>query len=292
MATTTSPSIRSPQWYRNQTRIAKIAAYTTLLVVIIMFIYPLTTMVVNSFKSNEEMYRNPVALPIRWTLESYNQIFKSADSMWRNFVNSAVISITSTVLAVLVCSMAAFAFSKYRFKGRNFLFALLLGTMMIPSEVTFPGLYLIFAQLHWINSLQVQILPTFTSVFGLFLIRQYMMEIPDALVDAARIDGAGHWSVFWNIMIPTSAPILGAFAILHFLGVWEAYTWPTLVATKDAFKPIMVILPQLVDPIIGFVPAWGTIMAGCVLSMLPLLIVFLAFQDKFMSSVVIGAVKE
>lgn len=169
---------------------------------------------------------------------------------------------------------------------------MLLATMMVPSEVTMPGLYIAFAKLKWINTLQAQILPTLTSISGLFLMRQYMLEIPDALIDAARIDGANHLQVFWNVMVPTSAPIMGAYAILHFLGVWNAYTWPLLVATKRAVQPIMVVLPQIVDPVVGFVPAWGTIMAGCVLSTLPLLAVFLAFQEQFLSSVTIGAVKE
>jgi ABC-type glycerol-3-phosphate transport system permease component len=111
------------------------------------------------------------------------------------------------------------------------------------------------------------------------------------VLESARIDGAGHFSIFWRIMMPMSAPVLGAYAILHFMSVWNAYTWPVLVATKQSVQPIMVVLPQLVDPHIGFLPVWGTIMAGCVLSTIPLLVVFIAFQDKFMSSVTIGAVK-
>jgi ABC-type glycerol-3-phosphate transport system permease component len=149
-----------------------------------------------------------------------------------------------------------------------------------------------FAKIGLINTLQVQILPTVTPVLGLFLMRQYMLDIPDALLDAARIDGAGHLRVYWNIMVPTSAPILGAYAILHFMSVWNAFTWPTLVAQKIAIQPIMVVLPQLVDTTTGMLPTWGTIMAGCVLATLPILIVFILFQDTFMSSVVIGAVKE
>jgi len=143
-----------------------------------------------------------------------------------------------------------------------------------------------------LNTLQIQIVPTLTSVFGLFLIRQYMLGVPDEMLEAARIDGATQWQVFWRIMMPVSAPILGAFAILHFLGVWNAYLWPLLVANDSHVQPIMVTLPNLTDPNLGFLPVWGTIMAGCVLATLPILVVFVAFQNRFMASVVVGAIKE
>jgi len=284
--------VKGAQRYRAEHTTRQIAAHLALVLACLLFLYPMALMTINSFKADAEMYVNPAGFPQRWTLQSYGKIFQYHGGMWINYVNSVIIAVTSTVLAVFLCALAAFAFAKYRFKGRNLIFSLLLATMMVPPEITIPGLYVIFAKLQWINTLRAQILPTITPVLGLFLIRQYMLDIPDSLIEAAKIDGAGHITVFWKVMVPTSAPILGAFAILHFMSVWNAYTWPVLVATKQQVQPIMVILPQLVDPIIGFLPVWGTIMAGCVLSTLPLLIVFVAFQDKFMSSVVIGAIKE
>jgi ABC-type glycerol-3-phosphate transport system permease component len=286
------PLLRSEGRYRTERTAWQAGAYLLLALTCLAFLYPMALMVVNSFKSDAEMYVNSAGLPLRWTLESYGKIFRYHGGMWINYLNSIIIAVTSTLLSVFLCALAAFAFAKYRFRGRNLLFSLLLATMMVPPEITIPGLYVLFAKLQWINTLRAQILPTITPVLGLFLIRQYMLDIPDSLVEAARIDGAGHFTVFWKVMIPTSAPVLGAFAILQFMSVWNAYTWPVLVATRQQVQPIMVILPQLVDPIIGFLPVWETIMAGCVLSTLPLLIVFVAFQDKFMSSVVIGAIKE
>ena len=284
--------MKSARRYRGAYTARQIAATFGLVLACLLFLYPMALMAINSFKADAEMYVNPAGLPRAWTLESYGKIFKYHGGLWGNYVNSVIIAATSTVLAVFLCALAAFAFAKYRFRGRNLIFSLLLATMMVPPEIVIPGLYVLFAKLQWINTLRAQILPTITPVLGLFLIRQYMLDIPDSLLEAARIDGAGHFTVFWRVMVPTSAPILGAFAILHFMSVWNAYTWPVLVATKADVQPIMVILPQLVDPVIGFLPVWGTIMAGCVLSTLPLLIVFVAFQDKFMSSVVIGAIKE
>ena len=288
-ATTTRLPATAP---RRLPSLAQAGAYAVLVFTSLVFLFPMALMLINSFKADAEMYVNPARLPIEWTIESYGRIFEFHGGLWLNYINSVIIAGASTLVAIAVCAMAAFAFAKYRFRGRNLLFSMLLATMMVPPEITIPGLYILFARLQWINTLQIQILPTVTPVLGLFLMRQYILDIPDALIDAAKIDGAGHFQIFWRIMVPVSAPIIGAYSILHFMSVWNAYTWPVLVATKKAVQPIMVVLPQLVDPVIGFLPVWGTIMAGCVLSTIPLLAVFIAFQDKFMSSVVIGAVKE
>jgi ABC-type glycerol-3-phosphate transport system permease component len=163
--------------------------------------------------------------------------------------------------------------------------------MMIPHEVIVPGQFMLFSRLGLINTLTIQILPTITPIIGLFLIRQYMITIPDELLDAARIDGAGTITIFFRIILPASAPILSAYAVLHFLHEWNAYLWPSLVATKADVKPLMVALPEIVDPIIGYVPAYGTIMAGCVVSLVPILLLFLIFREKVMTSVTVGAVK-
>lgn len=274
-------------------------AHLVLLVVMIFSLYPVFMMVINSFKHDSEIERNSSGLPIEWTLDSYTSAFSLAGEstsggtgLWRNFINSVIVAVISTLAAVLVVSMAAFAFAKYKFKGRNFLFAMLIATMMVPFEITIPPLHLIFSRLHWLNTYQGLIVPTIASAFGLFMVRQYMLTVPSALLDSGRMDGASHWQLYWHIMIPTSAPILGAFAIIHFLGVWNSYLWPLVVATDRSMQPIMVVLPTLVDPVVGFRPVWGTIMAGGVLATLPIVIVFIMFQDKFMSSVTVGAIKE
>lgn len=282
---------KTTNWHRFQDISKVVGANLILLVVVTIALYPVVMMVINSFKSDAEISWNPASLPVEWTLDSYAAIFQQG-GLILNLFNSILIAVTSTLLATFLVGMAAFAFSKYRFKGRNVMFALLLATMMVPFEITIPPLYLMFAKIGWLNTYQVQIVPTITSVFGVFMLRQYMITIPDAIFEAAKIDGAGHWRLYWKIMVPISAPALGAFAIIHFLGVWNSYLWPLVVATKPAVQPIMVILPNLRDPHIGFLPVWGTIMAGCVLAVLPIVIVFILFQDKFMAGVAIGAVKE
>jgi len=270
---------------------AFVAANSLLVLFATLALYPLFMMVLNSFKSDSEILSNPSGLPVEWTLASYRAIFQYHGGLWLNFVNSVIVSSTSTICATFLAAMAAFAFAKYQFRGRDLIFTLLLATMMVPGEITVPPLYILFAKLHWLNTYQGLIVPTVTSVFGLFMMRQYMYSIPTALLEAARIDGASHWQLFWRIMLPTSAPVLGAFAILHFMGVWNSYLWPLVVTTEQRIQPIMVVLPNLTDPVIGFMPVWSTIMAGCVLATLPVVLVFVAFQDRFMSGVVVGAVK-
>lgn len=271
--------------------ISRFFGYLALGFAVVVSLYPVVMMVINSFKIRSEIFRNPAGLPENWTLYNYINISNFHSGLMQNFLNSVVIALTSSMIAVILCALGAYAFAKYRFKGRDLLFALMLGTMMIPGEIIIPGQYIMFAKLGWLNTLRVQILPGAVSVFGLFFIRQYMLTVPDELIEAAWVDGAGHFTTFWNIMLPASMPALGAFAIMHFMGMWNNYLWPMMVATKKEFQPIVVVLPQLVDTQIGFVPEWGLIMAGCVLSTLPIIAVFLAFQDWFLRSVVIGAVK-
>jgi ABC-type glycerol-3-phosphate transport system permease component len=216
----------------------------------------------------------------------------ASTGLLRNFLNTIIVATITTIFAVFFSALAGFAFAKYRFPGRNVLFVLLLATIMVPTAITLPPQYLIFAQLNWIDTYQVQIIPFLTPVFGLFLIRQYMLTIPDSLIEAARIDGANDWLIFWRIIMPVASPVLAVFGIIHFLNMWNSYIWPQVMANDPSVAPLMLILPNLRDPVIGFLPVWGTIMAGCVLATLPILVLFLTNQDKFMSGLIIGATKE
>ncbi len=273
-------------------RRGNLIVHLILLVVVAASLYPFALMLSNSFKSNTEVLQNPAGLPELFTIESYRQLFSyEGNQVMRSFFNSVFISTVSTVLAVILAGMAAFAFAKLTFKGRDPIFAILLATMMVPWEVTLPPLYIMFARIGWLNSYQVQILPSVASVFGLFMIRQYMLSIPGELLEAARLDGANVWQQMWQIVMPLSTPVLGAFAILNFINRWNDYLWPLIVVTDPAYRPIMAMLPTIKDPFVGFFTPWGMVMAGCVLVTIPLITVFLIFQDKFMSGVVIGATK-
>lgn len=277
-----APSIRR--------RLNQTLAYLALGIVTFTSLYPLALMIINSFKSDNDVLLNPAGLPQPWTIASYIQLINFGQLL--NFANSIFVSVVTTAIAVFVVGIAGYAFTKLRFPGRNVIFFVLLATLMVPGEITLSPLYLIFAQINWIDTYQVQIIPFIAPVFGLFMVRQYMIAIPDSLIEAARLDGANEWQIFWSIMAPVSTPILSAFAILHFLGMWNSYLWPQVMANTNAVAPLAVTLPTLTDPVMGLVPIYGTIMAGSILATVPLLLIFLRFQDKFITGVTFGAAKE
>lgn len=258
-------------------------------VAVVLSLYPIFVMVLNSFKPSNEINFNPVGWPQTFTFENYSGIITRGGSL---YLNAILVALVTTVLSVLLAALAAFAFAKYQFKGRNLIFIMLMATMLVPGEVSIAPLYLMFANIDWINTYQVQIVPSIISVFGMFMIRQYMLSIPDSLLDAARIDGANDLQVFWRVVVPVCVPVLSSLAILQFLGMWNSYLWPLIVANDPKVEPIMVFLPSLTDQSLGFLPSWGLIMAGCVLASVPVMLLFLFFQRSFISGVVVGAVRE
>lgn len=290
--TTSEMIAKNKRAARHRFNSGNILVHLILLATVVLSLYPFALMLINSFKTNTEVLQNPAGWPANLTFESYRQLFTfEGNQVLRSFFNSVFIASVSTILAVILAGMAAFAFAKLTFRGRDVIFAILLATLMVPGEVTLPPLYIMFARIGWLNTYEVQIVPSVASVFGLFMIRQYMLSIPDDLLDAARLDGATIWQQLWQIIMPLSSPVLGAFAILHFIGRWNDYLWPLVVVTDPDVRPIMAMLPTIKDPLVGFFTPWGMLMAGCVIVTIPLVTVFLLFQDKFLSGVVIGATK-
>lgn len=259
----------------------------------IVSLYPFWIMVSGSFKTNAQLAANPAGFPHDPTFANYIGLVQyNGNIMVRTFFNDVFISAIYTALCLFVAAMAAFAFAKYRFKGRDLIFGFLLVTIMIPVELGIPPLYILFSRIHWLNTYIVQIIPGIANVFAMFMLRQYMSTIPSALLDSGRIDGAGHWRLFTSIMIPTSRPAIGALAILLFLAKWGDYLWPSVMVEDPKKLPIMVLLPTLNTSDTVWMVPWNLILAGTVIVTVPLIVFFLLFQEQFISSVTIGAVKE
>ncbi|MFD1675733.1 carbohydrate ABC transporter permease [Alicyclobacillus fodiniaquatilis] len=276
-------SIRAQKW----------GIYGCLWVMVVISLYPVVVMLMGSVKTYGELTSNPLGWPLHPTLKNFTALFHyNGGLIVRTYINGIVIAVVSTTLTVFVSAMAGYAFAKYKFKGSKILFTALLVTMMVPQQLELPSLYLLFAKLHWLNTFQVQIVPIIASVFTMFMIRQFMFNIPDSLIEASRLDGAGHWYTFTRIILPISRPVLGAMFILTFLSVWNSYLWPLTMVDSPTKMPIMVILPTLNSSANQFFIEWPTVMAGCVIVTVPLMLVFLIFQKQFMNSVTIGAVKE
>lgn len=273
--------------------VLKTSLIVCLIAVSVIAILPVAVMLFDSFKTGAEIAENSWGLPHKWTLENYRSLISyNSGIMVRTFLNSLGISTVYTILTMIVASLAAFAFSKYRFRGNKTIFFLLLVTMMIPGEITLPAIYLMFSKAHMLNTYSVQIFPGIANVFCLFMLKQYMDGMPDSLLEAARIDGAGEVYTFRKIMIPICKPTLGALAILTFLGKWNDYLWPSMLLTKKEVMPIMVILPTLNTSNSTYSIPWELILTGCTIVTVPLIVVFLIFQEQFMASVTLGAVKE
>ncbi len=255
-------------------------------------IYPMFIMVSGSFKTAAEFAANPAGLPRSFTFNNYVRLWNyNSGLILRTFINSVGVSGAYTALTLFIASLAAFAFAKYSFKGRKILFALLLATMMIPMEVNIPPMYLLFSRIKWLNSYQVQVLPGIANVFALFMIRQYMESIPDAIIESAVVDGAGHGMVYARIVMPAAKPVLGALTILLFLNKWNDYMWPMIMVHNPRMMPVSVILPTLNDSgSLQSIP-WELVLTGCSIVTVPIILCFLLFQDRFMQSMTIGAVK-
>lgn len=278
---------------KNKKTLQKVLLHAVLIIASLLIIYPVFIMLSNSFKHLPEIYSNSSGLPINPTVDNYIRLFTyNSGIILRTYFNSIFIAATSTMLTLIVASMAGFAFAKHKFKGKKVLFLALLLTMMIPHELLITPQFLIYAKINWLNTYKVQIIPSVANVFSMFLFRQYMLSIPDEMIEATRIDGAGHLKVFTKIIIPTAAPAFGALGILQFLAKWNDYLYPRIMITKVKLKPIMVILPTLSenDSAGGAIP-YDLMLAGCAIVIVPMMIVFLLLQDKFLDSVTIGSVK-
>jgi ABC-type glycerol-3-phosphate transport system permease component len=204
-------------------------------------------------------------------------------------MNSIFVTVVYTVIVLFLASLAAFAFSKFDFKGKGLLFGCLLATMMIPTELTIAPLYIVFSKIHWIDTYIVQIIPGVGNVFAMFLFKQYMDGIPDALIDAAKLDGCSPFQIYLRIMLPVVKPITGALTILVGLGKWNDYLWPTMMVNTTSKRPIMAVLPYLNEDSSAASIPWEIILAGCAIVSIPVIIIF---QNQFMQSVTVGAVKE
>ncbi|PJA73833.1 sugar ABC transporter permease [bacterium CG_4_9_14_3_um_filter_65_15] len=249
---------------------------------------PLAWMIAASFMHPGEANRMPPPLlPSQPTLENYRQLFTRLDLL-RNFINSAVITMLATVLSVVVTSLAGYAFAKLPFPGRERMFKSLASALVVPAQVGMLPLFLILRELGLVNTYAGVIIPYLASIFGIFLIRQYTLGVSDELLDAARIEGAGEFTIFRLVAVPIIKPILVTLAAFTFLSAWNDFMWPLIVLSDSGMYTLPVALANLVGE---HVQDTELMMAGSVLTTLPALIVFLIFQRTYVEGIMAGGVK-
>lgn len=203
----------------------------------------------------------------------------------RYYVNSIIVTVTVTILQITIASLAAFAFARLRFRGREALFLLYLSTLMIPFPVTLIPNFLIVKSLGWYDTLIALIVPSLFSVFSTFLLRQYYRGIPIDLDEAARMDGASSLRIWSQIIVPLSGPVLATLAIFVFQGTWNEFLWPLVVTTSDNVRTIPVGLAAFVGQ---YSTAWGPLMAGSVIALLPVLIIYVLGQNWFVKGITLS----
>ena len=226
-------------------------------------------------------------LPATFTLDNYRTLFGSI-GMGRYLLNSLLIALLGTVISVAFNVMAGYAFAKLRFRGRDAIFKALLGALVIPGQVAMLPLFLMLKPMGLINSYGGAIVPLMASVFGIFLVRQFARGIPDDLLEAARIDGASELRVFTTIIVPMLRPVVATLAIFSFLGAWNDFMWPLIVLTDDSLHTLPVALAGLARE---HVQDNELMMAGSVVTVLPVLLLFLALQKQYMEGLMAGSVK-
>jgi len=272
------------------------AALTALMVVLaIVWLLPAVWVLVTSLKLTENIVRVPPEwIPWPATIEHYGEVLFSSSRtarIGRAFLNSIVVSLGSVALVVLTSAMAAYPLARMRFRGRNLVFGLIVGSLMIPNAVVLVPQYVLVQRLGWLSTYQGLIVPeaAMTFAFGVFLLRQFFLTIPSELEDAARIDGADPWQIFTRIVLPLSQPVLGALAIFAFRSAWNDFLWPLIAVNKPDMFPLPVALALLRGAYAA--ESYGPIMAGAVLSALPLLIVFVVANRRIVEGVRVSALK-
>ena len=266
-----------------------ILMYSLLIGVSIFMILPFIWMISTSLKPADEIFTiPPIIISPNSSLKAYAYLQEQYNILGI-VKNTFVIAFSATVLRLFFCALGGYGFAKLKFPGQGVLFAFLLGTMVIPGAVTLVPIYIIMRDLKWIDTFWPLIIPGAANAFGIFFMRQYIMSVSNELMDAARIDGAGEFTIFWRIILPIIAPGLTSLGLIFFMSSWNDFLGP-LIYLKS---PEHFTLPLIIRSLIG--PAGRTVydvqMAASVISLIPLLIIFLIFQRRFVEGITAGAIK-
>jgi alpha-1,4-digalacturonate transport system permease protein len=243
---------------------------------------------VSSFKTQEELAQTPPTLwPHEPTVDNYTTGLQ-AFNFTHYLTNSVIVTLSATALTLVINSMAAYALSKYNFRGRTVFFLITLSTIMIPLQVILLPVYQVVSSLGMTNSLIGLIIPPAATPTGVFLLRQYMLTLPDEMIEAARIDGAGEWQIFWRIILPLSRPALAVVAIFSIIWRWNDFLWPLIVAQDESKQTLPVAIARFASQ--QAIP-FNQILAVSVVTIVPVVIIFLLLQRQIIAGLSQGAIK-
>jgi ABC-type glycerol-3-phosphate transport system permease component len=274
------------------TRVLRAIVYVGLGLLAALTLTPLLWLVAAATKGPDDLFHYTFFAP-RGTWANYQElfeVFKAVKSV--NFlrcgINSVFVACTTVLVQLFFSSLAGFALAKYSFRGKKQLTVLMLSTMLIPGQVVMAPLYELIYRMGLVDSYLGLVVPGAVSVFGIFLFRQSITQVPDELLDAARMDGCTEFRTYWDIVMPVSRPMVGAFCLISFMGAWNSFLWPQIILHNSARFTLPIALNQLVGI---YQQQYGTLMAGTLVSILPVVVLFMLLQREFVAGLTAGAVK-
>lgn len=267
---------------------SKAIRYVLLSFLAAVFLFPVLWVVLSSLKPQSELFTYPLTIvPKAPTVANYVTAFASGDFL-TYFKNSIFVSVVATVITVSINVMAGYALSKYYFRGRDLIFYLMIGTLMIPLQAIMVPIFLLLKGVGLLNSLWGVIIPPSASPTGVFLSRQYLLTIPDSLIEAARMDGAGEFLIFRRVIVPLAKPIIATIAIFSFMWRWNDFLWPFIVVSAKRKMTLQLALANFVGQ---YQINWANLLAMTVVTMVPMIVVFIALQKQFVAGLTAGGVK-
>ena len=270
--------------------VGAILAYGFLTIGAVVMLLPFVWMVLSSFMTSEEVIARPLTwFPAELQFENYKNL-ANAVPLGRMYLNSAIVTTLTALGVLLTSSLAGYGFAKFEFPGRDVLFLLVLATMMIPFFVVLIPVFYLISKFGWVDTYAGLIVPNIVTGFGIFLMRQYMLSLPDEVLDAARVDGASEFEIFWRIALPLSTPVIGALGILSFVYHWNSFLWPLVVARSNSMWTVPVGLNSL-RVYASSADVINQQMAGAALAIVPVMIVFLALQRYFVRGIALTGLK-
>lgn len=276
---------------RKRIDVARIVTTAVMLVLSAVMLLPLVWMVSASCKVEQDVFVYPIQwIPRQWNAVNNYKTVILENQFFRNYVNSFIQTGGVVVLSLLLGSMCAYAFSKIRFRGSEKMFLFLLALMMIPPQLTLISRFIIVQKIRLYDTLIGLILMEAFSVYGVFLLRQFMITIPDSICESARMDGAGHWAIYSRIILPMVKPALATLAILKTVWTWNDYQGPMVFLASSEKFTVQLAVQQFAQAD-GMTPVYSLVMMGAVIATIPLIVMFIIFQSKVIEGIAVGAVK-
>ena len=269
----------------------KIFAYIILVLTAISMLIPFLWTVSASFQNESQIFSSGInLLPKTFTTQNYSEITNKLP-ISRYFFNSLFVAVTTTFFQVIVATMAGYAFAKIKFKYKELIFVLVLITMMIPPQVNIIPLFFMMRALGWINTYWGLIVPGIFGAFGIFMMRQWFVSMPDSLIESAKIDGCSVFKIFWKIAVPLATPAIATLSIFSFVSIYNSFMWPLIMTNSDTLRTLPVAISAFKGTFRDTIE-WGQLLACCIMSLIPVFIVFFTGKKYFLNDILSGGIKE